>query len=251
MWRARGGRSILLVALVETSMVVPPGMVPAVDATAGLREEFSDAAGVPIAYRLLDDSGSAVLPPGDAVLLDEQWWTPLRPLAELVTPPPAPAAQTLRLVRAEVAPPATARQADHLLAVGLGDVTGDGAQDLVVSFRRPFRRTLINSTRARRYWVDAHGESAHVGVYRPEDLHHIWIAGTLVRPIEALAVCDGALAVAYGYQRRPGAAETGAWLWAVFGFLPTRSLPGPGTPVCVDIDQDGRTEPAIMGRSQS
>ena len=37
----------------------------------------------------------------------------------------------------------------------LGDVTQDGEPELVVSFRRPFRRTYINVTRPRRAWTDA------------------------------------------------------------------------------------------------
>ena len=64
-----------------------------------------------------------------------------------------------------------------------------------------------------------------------------------------VAACDGALAVAYGKLDGPGIVETSAWRWVVFGFLPVEPLPGPGTPTCVDIDGDGRTEPAIMERS--
>ena len=75
------------------------------------------------------------------------------------------------------------------------------------------------------------------------------MAGTLVRPVTAVAACDGALAVAYGRLDGPGTVETSAWRWVVFGFLPVEPLPGPGTPICVDIDGDGRTEPAIMERS--
>jgi hypothetical protein len=67
----------------------------------------------------------------------------------------------------------------------------------------------------------------------------------------ALAACDGGLAVAYGDLDQAGTTETGAWRWVVFGFLPVEPLPGPGEPTCVDIDGDGRTEPAIVGRSGS
>ncbi len=79
----------------------------------------------------------------------------------------------------------------------------------------------------------------------------IWVAGTLVAPVVELAACDGALAVAYGRMRKPGTVETGAWRWVVFGLLPTEPLPGPGTPICVDIDGDGLTEPAIIERSEA
>ena len=118
-----------------------------------------------------------------------------------------------------------------------------------LSFRRPFKRNLINVTRPRRAWADAHGLSAHLGLYRPDDLSSIWVAGTLVHPVIEVAACNGALAVAYGRLDEPGTVETGAWRWVVFGFLPVEPLPGPGTPICVDIDGDGRTEPAITGRS--
>ncbi len=150
-----------------------------------------------------------------------------------------------------MAPAATKHLPDRLTAVALGDVTLDGETDLVLSFQRPFRHTLINITRPRRHWVDAHGQSAHLGLYRPDDLSEIWVAGTLVAPIVELAACDGALAVAYGRMRKPGIVETGAWRWVVFGFLPSTPLPGPGTPICVDIDGDGLSEPAIIERSDA
>ena len=125
----------------------------------------------------------------------------------------------------------------------------DGQPELIVSFRRPFQRTYINTTRPRRAWTDRHGLSAHLGLYRPGDLSEIWVAGTLVRPVTAVAACDGALAVAYGTLDGRRTLATSAWRWVVFGFLPVEPLPGPGVPTCVDIDGDGRTEPAIMERS--
>lgn len=212
----------------------------------GLRLELiADEAG-PLAMRLWR-AERPLAPPGDAVLLDEAWWTPLRPLQPVRQPRLDPA--LLRRIRAEVAPAATRRLPDRLTAWAVGDVTQDGSEELVLSFRRPFRRTAINITRPRRAWTDQHGLSAHVGLFRPHDLSSVWIAGTLTRPVEALAACDGSLAVAYGRSRRPGVVETGAWRWVVFGFLPTEPLAGAGTPACVDIDGDGRTEPAITGRS--
>ena len=80
-------------------------------------------------------------------------------------------------------------------------------------------------------------------------MSEIWVAGTLVRPVYEVAACNGALAVAYGKLDKPRTVETGAWRWVVFGFLPVEPLPGPGVPICVDIDGDGRTEPAIKERS--
>ena len=212
------------------------------------RDVLADDAGA-YATRERGPDSEWLLPTGDAVLIDEEWWTPLRPLADVTVPGVKPDAATLQRIRAKVAPAATRRKPDRLTDATLGDVTQDGEDDLVLSFRRPFKRNFINITRPRRAWVDRHGLSAHVGLYRPDDLSEIWVAGTLVRPVVEVAACDGALAVAYGDMDRPGTVETGAWRWVVFGFLPTEPLPGPGTPTCVDIDGDGRTEPAITRRS--
>jgi hypothetical protein len=193
----------------------------------------------PIAYRLREADGGWRLPDGDAVLLDEAWWTPLRPLVPVEPTRQQPAADLLERIRGE-----------RLTAWSVGDVTLDGEDELVISFRRPFKRNFINVTRPRRAWVDPEGLSAHLGLYRPHDLSEVWVAGTLVSPVTAVAACHGGLAVGYGQLDEPGTTETGAWRWVVFGFLPVEPLPGPGTPVCVDIDGDGRTEPAVTGRSE-
>jgi hypothetical protein len=200
----------------------------------------------PYAYRVRGRDGRWQPPRRDAVLLDEAWWSPLRPLHAV--PPREPDADLLQRVRDDVAPAADPRRPDRLMDLALGDVTDDGAPEVVVSFRRPFQRTAINISRPRRAWIDARGLSAHVGLYRPDDLSEVWVAGTLTRPVTELAACDGALGVGYGRFDAPGTRETDAWRWVVFGFLPVGPLPGPGTPICVDIDGDGRTEPAIIGR---
>ena len=229
-----------------------PAAMAADDAgsASALRTETRSDADGPYASRSQGPDGRWLLPSGDAVLLDEAWWTPQRPLADLAIDPPAIDPAILRRVRATVAPAATARTPDRLTAAAMGDITGDGKDDLVLSFRRPFRPTLINRTRPRSAWVDVNGDSAHLGLYEPAHVHRIWVAGTLVAPVVEVAACDGALAVAYGRLDRPGTVETGAWRWVVFGFLPTAPLPGPGKPVCVDIDGDGRTEPAMLERSE-
>jgi hypothetical protein len=220
--------------------------------TPGHIEVLSDAQGL-YAYRVRGPDGRWVLPTGDAVLLDEAWWTPLRPLVEVG---PGTDAQGVvrtvprrRLAERLTPPWARAGERARLTAVTVGDLTQDGEPELVVSFRRPFRRTFINVTRPRRVWTDRQGLSAHLGLYRPDDLSEIWVAGTLTRPVAAVAACDSVLAVAYDRLDDASIVETGAWRWVVFGFLPVEPLPGPGIPVCVDIDGDGRTEPAIMERS--
>ena len=232
-----------LLVLIALAAALAGGALPAAAADT---EVLSDANG-PYASRERAPDGRWALPAGDAVLIDEAWWTPLRPLEPVPAPRPTPT--DLRAIRERLAPAATRRLPDRLTAVTLGDVTQDGEPELIVSFRRPFQRTYINTTRPRRAWTDRHGLSAHLGLYRPGDLSEIWVAGTLVRPVTAVAACDGALAVAYGTLDGRRTLATSAWRWVVFGFLPVEPLPGPGTPTCVDIDGDGRTEPAIMERS--
>lgn len=255
--RPRRGVQLLATAALSWAASLPPAGVAGVTGEDAVRapvvqvsvsETLVDEAG-PYAIRTRGADGRWLLPSGDAVLIDEAWWTPLRPLVDHAVGPSRPDRATFRSVRATVAPAATTRVPDRLDAIALGDVTADGQTDLVISFRRPFRETLINRTRHRRFWTDGYGDSAHLGLYRPGDLRRIWVAGTLVAPVVELAACDGALAVAYGRHRRPGIVETGAWRWVVFGFLPLEPLPGTGTPMCVDIDGDGQTEPAIIGRS--
>jgi hypothetical protein len=133
----------------------------------------------------------------------------------------------------------------------LGDATGDGSDDVVVSFRQPFRDTPEKQTMPGWPWIDAAGRSAHLGLYRSTDLRAIWVAGTLVRPISSVAVCDGALAVAYSDLDDPAVVATSAWLWRGFGFDTLDELPGPGVPACADVDGDGRLDPAIVERSSS
>ena len=180
----------------------------------------------------------------DAVALDGAWWSlgPARSAAE----PPA-SAETDRLRARLGQTPVSAMR--RLVDVSVGDVTADGTPDIALSFRRPYRRTLLNASLPRRFWTDADGLSAHVGLYRATDLSEIWVAGTLVRPVRRLAACTGALAVAYSTLGRPRIVATNAWRWQGFAFLPLAELPGRGTPTCIDIDRDGRSEAAMIERS--
>jgi hypothetical protein len=174
-------------------------------------------------------------PKSDAVALDGEWWG----LARTLTLEPAtPAASAGELP--DVGGP--------VLASSLGDVTGDGAPELAVAFRRPFRETPENSSAPPETWMDADGRSAHVGLYDPSTLEPVWVAGTLVHPVGSLAACDGTLAVAYTTLDDPATVGTGAWAWHGFGWVTAPDLPGPGTPACADADGDGRTEPMILDR---
>ena len=172
-------------------------------------------------------------PRNDAVWLQGGWWALARPVTPAVAGDPAPIA---------------AFEGDVVDAT-LGDPDTDGRPDLVAAFRRPFSPTSVNVLLARETLVDRHGRTAHVGLYRPEDLRPRWVAGTLVRPVSALAACDGALAVAYSNLDDPAVVATGAWQWGGFGFLTLPDLPGPGSPACADVDGDGLLDPLVLERS--
>ncbi len=170
------------------------------------------------------------LPPGTAASIAGEWW------AATGEPAEAPSA----------APPATAAWFDDdvdVLAAGRGDVTGDGASDVVVAFLRPSRPTLAGGL-VDAPLVDGSGRTAHLGVYDPSG-RQVWVAGTLRRPVVSLAVCDGALAVGYATLAGSEVVATGAWRWNGFGFAVTPDLPGGGQPGCTDVDGDGHRDPLI------
>ena len=172
-------------------------------------------------------------PRSSAVALESEWWTLARP----VTPAPVRRPRNL------------ARFKGKVTAAAVGAAEGNGERQLVVSFRRPFRPTDVNVLVRRRLLLDRHGLTAHIGLYRPRDLRPLWVAGTLLRPVARLAVCDGSLAVAYSTLDNPSIVATGAWRWGGFGFTPQSDLNGPGIPACADVDGDGRLDPVILERS--
>jgi poly-gamma-glutamate capsule biosynthesis protein CapA/YwtB (metallophosphatase superfamily) len=171
------------------------------------------------------------LPQGDAAALGNDWWS----LARRVTPAATERPRRLTGFQGTV------------VAAAVGDPEGNGARQLVVAFRRPFRPTNISALVSRRELVDRHGLTAHVGLYRLGTLQPLWIAGTLLRPVAAVAACDGALAVGYSTLDSSAIVATGAWSWGGFGFLTLPQLPGRGVAACADVD--GRLDPIVLERS--
>jgi poly-gamma-glutamate capsule biosynthesis protein CapA/YwtB (metallophosphatase superfamily) len=171
------------------------------------------------------------LPTGDAALLDLEWWQLVRDVPVTVPPAPTELVETF--------------DGGDVVAASAGDATGDGDPDLVLSFRRPFQPTPVNQAAPDRQWQDATGRSAHLGVYVIPDLTPEWIAGTLFRPIAAVAACDGSLALAFDELDDPGVVATSAWVWRGFGFTVPAELPGPGVPGCSDVDHDGAADPVL------
>lgn len=172
-------------------------------------------------------------PAANAVALDGGWWT-LTGAVRLASVGRAPSLAGFK---------------GKVTAAAIGDAEGNGGRQLVVSFRRPFSSTKVNVLVPRRRLLDRHNLSAHIGLYRPRDLRPLWVAGTLLRPVARLAVCDGSLAVAYSTLNSSSIAGTGAWRWGGFGFAPLTDLPGSGRPACADVDGDGRLDPLILERS--
>jgi len=171
------------------------------------------------------------LPQGDAAALGDDWWS----LARRVTP------------AAPQRPPSLTGFAGTVVAAAVGDPEGNGSRQLVVAFRRPFRPTNISPLVSRSELVDRRGLTAHVGLYRPGTLAPLWVAGTLLRPVAAVAACDGAIAVGYSTLDGRTIVATGAWRWGGFGFLTLPPLPGRGVAACADVD--GRLDPVVLERS--
>ncbi len=172
-------------------------------------------------------------PAGSATELDGAWWM----LASPVVPAAVERPRTVADFEGDV------------VDAAIGDPDGDGRRDLVVAFRRPFSPTAVSALLPRDGLVDRRGRSAHLGLYRPLDLRPRWVAGTLLRPVAAVAPCDGSIAVAYSTLDDPAVTGAGAWRWGGFGFLPLPDLPGRGVPACSDVDGDGRLDPLVLERS--
>ncbi|MDO8389044.1 MAG: CapA family protein [Actinomycetota bacterium] len=171
------------------------------------------------------------LPTGDAASVDGEWWSPIGPLD-----PAAPAASVQQvdgLVPGGV-----------LIAARLGDVDGDGVTDVVASYRRPFRTRLLQQAFPDTDFIDASGRGAHLGVFEAGTLR--WGAGTMTLPVETLDVCDDGVALGFSALDDPTVTAGSAWRWRGFGFATASLLDGHAVPICVDLDLDGRTEPALL-----
>ena len=154
----------------------------------------------------------------------------------------------IRPVPARRLPGAPAFTYGDLTVAAIGDVTGDGVDDIAASYRHLFRPSLVGD-----YWpgsvpVDSLGRSAHLGVF---DLgwQALWAASRIPGPIGALAACDGSAALAYTGLDDPHVLATGAAVWDGYGLRPAPELPGGGEPGCADVDGDGILDPIILGRS--
>jgi len=131
------------------------------------------------------------------------------------------------------------------VARAAGNVTGSGETDLVISYRRAASDDPVHEAFPDVEWTDGLGRTAHLAVYRA-DGHLRWGSKLVLQPIGEVTVCDGSLALGFTSLDDPAIIGGGAWLWDGFGFRTAPVLAGPATPICVDIDRDGSTEPLLI-----
>ena len=200
-----------------------------------LLEVIADRGGVK-AYRLgetiITDGrvsfSSWILPDGPAALVGGEWW------ALMVEP---------RVSEATGVDVTGFSQGDVIHAAA-GDVDLDGGAELVVSFRRPFRRAPLNELLDDVDWVDDAGRSAHVGVFET-GWRPVWVASAVVRPVRQTAVCDGAVAVVYSTLDNETSTGAGGWTWTGFGWDEAPDLEGNRPIGCADVDGDGNRDPVV------
>lgn len=168
------------------------------------------------------------LPDGDAALVGGEWWSlPRRP--------------QLASERDDVAGFPWGLVVD----AARGNITGGGETEVVISFRHhpdphPARDGLPDID-----WTDAHGRTAHLGIYRLEGLEPIWVAGIVPAPIADVAACDGSIAIAYSTLDEPTIIAMGAAVWRPYGLIAADRLAGAGISGCADIDGDALADPVI------
>ncbi len=167
-------------------------------------------------------------PTGNAAMVGEDWWS---------------LARSFQLVGTDDVGDIDGFRYGEVVDASRGDIDLDGREEIVVAFSRPFQENPVNSLFPDRPWIDAKGQSAHLGVFQSNDLRPEWIAGTLFRPVRRVVACDGSLAVEYVAD--DGTPASGGWRWRGFGFTVTSMLDRDATLGCADIDGDGATDPVL------
>ena len=168
------------------------------------------------------------IPEGNAVLVDGDWWNLTHDLPVKAVP-----AST------------TGFPFGDANAGSVGDVTGDGTDEILVSFRHLMRNPDWDP---RPLATDTSGRSAHIGVFE-SDWTPVWMSRRPPHPVGSLAACDGSAAFAYTTLSDPTVVATGAATWNGFGFTVAPDLAGPGTPACADVDHDGHLDAIVVDRA--
>jgi len=168
------------------------------------------------------------LPVGDAGLVGGDWWN-------LTHVPPLGAVDAAT----------TGFPFGDALVASVGDVTGSGSDEILVSYRHPMTDPDWDP---RPLATDASGRSAHIGVFT-SDWTPVWMSRRPPHPVGALAACGESAAFAYATLDDPAVVATGAGVWNGFGFTLAADLPGRGTPSCADVDHDGVLDAIIVDRA--
>jgi len=126
-----------------------------------------------------------------------------------------------------------------------GDLDGDGADEILVSYRHPFRDKLGEPGTP--LPTDRSGMSAHLGVARVDGTP-IWLSRRPPHAIGRVAACDRAAAFAYTTLDDDTVIATATGTWSGFGFVLEEELPGSGRVGCADVDGDGLLDPIVLDR---
>ena len=179
--------------------------------------------GAPVAWRPATATEDWT-PPGSAAWVTETWWALVEDPATTVpgaTLPPFPFGE--------------------VIAASAADLDGDGAAEVVVSYRHPARSVAWDPGTLP---TDSLGRSAHLGVVTTDGTP-VCLARRIPHPVGGVAACGEHIALAYtGYETDAVVATTAA-TWIGFGFTLAPELPGPGRIGCADVDGDGSLDPVV------
>ncbi len=126
-----------------------------------------------------------------------------------------------------------------------GDLDGDGADEVVISYRHPLR--IKSGEPGGPPPTDSSGMSAHLGVVEIDGTP-LWLSRRPPHAIGHIAACDRAVAFAYTELDSETVVATGTGTWSGFGFVLEEELPGPGSVGCADVDGNGLLDPVVLDR---
>ena len=169
-----------------------------------------------------------LIPGGDAVLIDGDWWSVARRVE----------ARSAGFDVGEF-------EYGDVVAASTGNLSADGPAQLLVSYRHAMREYEWDP---RPREVDRQGRTTHIGVFELDGTP-VWMSHRPPAPVADLVACAGSAIFAFSEIDDPEIVAVGAGVWNGFGFTLAPELAGSGTIGCVDIDNDGQTEPAVVGRS--
>ena len=215
-------RALPLALIVVASCGVWPGPAPFLaDEITVLRAGDTVVAWRPAA------AGDSWTPAGSAAYVAEAWWSLVEEPETTIpgaTVPPFPYGD--------------------VIAASTADLDGDGAAEVVVSYRHPARPVAWDPGTLP---IDSRGRSAHLGVVAT-DGSPVWLARRIPHPVGGVAACGEHIVLAYTGFDTDAVVATTAATWNGFGFTVAPELPGRGQIGCADVDGDGSPDAVITGR---